>query len=138
MGLLVFGKQIEGEISGNNHDVHRGVVVIAMGSAGSKTWNTFVDQPCYKHNSFSRNIFSYSCRNTSSFLTTLTMAKLLGLKCSIHGIPLNYCNEALTHKHLVRKGTLNHLAKLAKWFSCVVSTYLCGALTVFGPRDPRN
>ena len=28
MGLLVFGKQMEGEISGNNHDVHRGVVVI--------------------------------------------------------------------------------------------------------------
>ena len=32
-----------------------------------------------------------------------------------------------THNHLVCKGTLNHLAKLAKWFSCVVSTYLYGA-----------
>ena len=31
------------------------------------------------------------------------------------------------HSHLVRKPTLNHLVKLAfKWFSCVVSTYLCG------------
>ena len=26
--------------------------------------------------------------------------------------------------HLVFKGTLNHLAQLAKWWSCVVSTYL--------------
>ena len=27
----------------------------------------------------------------------------------------------------VRKRSLNHLAKLAKWLSCVVSTYLYGA-----------
>ena len=33
-------------------------------------------------------------------------------------------NEIRTHNHLVRKRTLNHLAKLAKWLSCVVSTYL--------------
>ena len=32
-----------------------------------------------------------------------------------------------THNHLVRKRTLNHLAKLAKWLSCVVSTFLYGA-----------
>ena len=32
-----------------------------------------------------------------------------------------------THNHLVRKRTLNHLAELAKWLSCVVSTYLHGA-----------
>ena len=34
------------------------------------------------------------------------------------------CNGARTHNHLVRKWTLNYLAKLAKWLSCVVSTYL--------------
>ena len=28
-----------------------------------------------------------------------------------------------THKHLVRKGTLNYLGQQAKWFSRVVSTY---------------
>ena len=37
------------------------------------------------------------------------------------------CNGTRTHNYLVRKRTLNHLAKLAKWLSCVVSTYLCGA-----------
>ena len=34
------------------------------------------------------------------------------------------CNGTRTHNHLVHKLTLNHLAKLVKWLSCVVSTYL--------------
>ena len=36
------------------------------------------------------------------------------------------CNSIQTHNHLVRKRTLNHFAKLAKWLTCVVSTYLYG------------
>ena len=40
---------------------------------------------------------------------------------------LSDSNEIQTHNHLVRKWTLNHLAKLAKWLSCVVSTYLYDA-----------
>ena len=39
---------------------------------------------------------------------------------------LSDCNWTRTHNHLVRKRTLNHLAKLIKWLSCVVSTYLYG------------
>ena len=31
-----------------------------------------------------------------------------------------YCNGIRTHNHLVRKRTLNYLAKLTKWLSCVV------------------
>ena len=31
-----------------------------------------------------------------------------------------------THNHLVLKRTLNYLAKVAKWLSCVLSTYLHG------------
>ena len=41
---------------------------------------------------------------------------------------LSDCNGIRTHNHLVRKRTLNHLAKLAKWFGCVEITYLYGAL----------
>ena len=41
---------------------------------------------------------------------------------------LSDCNWTRTHNHLVHKRTLNHLAKLAKWLSCVVSTYLYGAI----------
>ena len=37
------------------------------------------------------------------------------------------CNWTRTQNHLVLKRTLNHLAKLAKWSSCVLSTYLYGA-----------
>ena len=40
---------------------------------------------------------------------------------------LSDCNGTRTHNHLIRKRTLNHLAKLAKWLSCVVNTYLYGA-----------
>ena len=35
-------------------------------------------------------------------------------------------NGIQTHNHLVCQQTLNHLAKLSKWLSCVVSTYLYG------------
>ena len=37
------------------------------------------------------------------------------------------CNLNQTHNHLVHNQSLNHLVKLAKWLSCVVSTYLYGA-----------
>ena len=41
--------------------------------------------------------------------------------------PLCDSNKIQTHNHLVHKQTLNHLAKLAKWLSCVASTCLCEA-----------
>ena len=34
---------------------------------------------------------------------------------------LSDCNGIRTHNHLVLKRTLNHLANLAKWLSCVVT-----------------
>ena len=37
------------------------------------------------------------------------------------------CKWTRIHDHLVYKGTLNRLDKLAKWLSCVVITYLCSA-----------
>ena len=40
---------------------------------------------------------------------------------------LSDCKGTQTHRHLVRKRTLNHSAKLAIWLSCVVSTCLNGA-----------
>ena len=40
---------------------------------------------------------------------------------------LSNCNWTRTHNRLVYKRTPNHLAKLAKWLSCVVSTCLCDA-----------
>ena len=40
---------------------------------------------------------------------------------------LSDCNRTPTHNHLVRKWTLNHLAKLTKGLNWVVSTYMYGA-----------
>ena len=40
---------------------------------------------------------------------------------------LSDSNGIRTHNHLARKRTLNHLSKLTKWLSCVVSTYLYSA-----------
>ena len=59
----------------------------------------------------------YSCLNVNELLAQN--------RCKIW--ILSDCNRTGTHNHLVRKWTLNHLAKLAKWLSCVVSTYLYSA-----------
>ena len=40
---------------------------------------------------------------------------------------LHDCNWTWTHNYLVCKQTLDHLAKLAKWLNCVVSTNLYDA-----------
>ena len=40
---------------------------------------------------------------------------------------LSDSNEIWTQNHLVRERTLNYLAKLAKWLSCVVSNHLYNA-----------
>ena len=40
---------------------------------------------------------------------------------------LSDCYGTRTHNHLVRKQALNHLAKLIKCLSCIVSTYLHGS-----------
>ena len=49
------------------------------------------------------------------------------MKLGFCGCEIFDSNEIRTQNSLVRKQTLNHLAKLVKWLSCVVSTYLYGA-----------
>ena len=56
----------------------------------------------------------------SSYKRRLLINLLRGKMCSD-------CNWTRTQNHLVLKRTLNHLAKLTKWSSCVLSTYLYGA-----------
>ena len=43
-------------------------------------------------------------------------------------VSISDCYRTPTHNHLIHKRTLNYFVKLAKGLSCVVSTYLCGAL----------
>ena len=65
----------------------------------------------------------YGFQSESTLYSCLDVKELLAQ--SRHEIwSLSDCNWTRTHNHLVYKQTLNHLAKLAKWGSCVVSTYL--------------
>ena len=64
--------------------------------------------------SFRVNLDSIVCLNVKDFLSP-SRHHMWGLSDS---------NEMRTQNHLVCKGTQTHLAKLTKWLSCVVSTYL--------------
>ena len=73
-----------------------------------------------------------SCHVTYTFQSESTLYSCLNVKellaRSRHEIwRLSDCNWTQTQNHLVLKWTLNHLAKMAKWLSCVLSTYLYGA-----------
>ena len=67
--------------------------------------------------SFRVNLHAIVCRNVKKHLTQSRRYIWI----------LSDSNVIRTHNHLVRKRTLNHLAKLAKWLNCVVSTFLYGA-----------
>ena len=68
----------------------------------------------------------YAFQSELTLCNCLNVKKLLAPnRCDIWS--LSDCNGTRTHNRLVRKRTLNHLAKWAKWLSCVVSTYLYGA-----------
>ena len=68
----------------------------------------------------------YAFQSEFTLCNCLNVKKLLAPnRCDIWS--LSDCNGTRTHNRLVRKRTLNHLAKWAKWLSCVVSTYLYGA-----------
>ena len=58
-------------------------------------------------------------------IVCLNVNELLA-QCRRHIWSLIDINGIWTHNYLVRKPILNHIAKLAKWLSCVVSTYLYG------------
>ena len=74
---------------------------------------------CYCH-------VTYELQSESHSIVCLNVNKLLS-RSRCHIWSLSNSNDIRTQNHLVRKGTLNHLAKLAKWLSCVEGTYLYGA-----------
>ena len=67
--------------------------------------------------SFSVNPHSIVCLNVKELLAQTRQ----------HIWSLGDSNEIGTYNHLVRKQTLNNLVILAKWLSCVASTYLYSA-----------
>ena len=80
--------------------------------------------------------FSFAvCRlkKTNYLYSCLNVKELLARNSEIRS--LSDCNWTRTQKHLVRKRTLNHLAKLSKWLSCALSTYLYGAFDCMHHTD---
>ena len=69
---------------------------------------------------------SYTFQSEPELYISLNVKKLLA-RNRRHIWSLSDCNRARTHNHLVCKLILNHLAKLTKWLSCVISTYLYSA-----------
>ena len=74
----------------------------------------------------------YSCHATYAFQSESTLFISLNVKELLAQSRREICrwsdcNWARTYNHLVLKETFNHLAKLAMWLSCVLSTYLHSA-----------
>ena len=68
------------------------------------------------------NLTVCSCHVTYGFQSESTLYSCLNVKELLARSrreiwSLSDCNWTRTHNHLIRKGTLNHLAKLAKWLS---------------------
>ena len=84
-----------------------------------KRWKWLFFIVCFYH-------VTYAFQSESTLYSCLNVKELLTLsRCEIWS--LSDCNGTRTHNHLVCKRTFNHLAKLAKWLSCVVGTYLYSA-----------
>ena len=73
---------------------------------------------------------TYTFQSKSTLYSCLNAEKLLA-RSRREIWSLSDCNWNRTHEDLNRKRTLNHLAKLAKWLSCVMSTYLYSAFWLF-------
>ena len=74
---------------------------------------------CYYH-------VTYAFQSESALYSCLNIKELL-VQNRRHIWSLSDCNGIRTDNHVVRKQTIKHLHKLAKWLTCVVNTYLCGA-----------
>ena len=69
---------------------------------------------------------TYSLQSESTLYSCLNIKELLA-RSRREVWSLSDCNWTRTENHLIRKRALNHLAKLAIWLSCVLSTYLYAA-----------
>ena len=83
-------------------------------SNGIQTHSHLTVCSCHVTYAFQSEFTLYSCLNVKELLTQS--------RCGIWS--LSDCCCTRTQNHLVCKQALNYLAKLAKWLSCVVSTYL--------------
>ena len=67
----------------------------------------------------------YTFQSESTLCIGLNVQEILGSNRSDIG-NLSEWNKTQTHNHIFLKKTLNHLAKMTKWFSWIVGKYLYG------------
>ena len=93
---------------------------------GPNDWVVLWVLICTVHLTVCSHHVKYAFQSESTRYSYLNVKELLVQdRCNIRS--LSDCDGSQTHNHLVHKRTLNDLAKLAKWLSCVVSTSLYGA-----------
>ena len=66
-------------------------------------------------------------KNTKEHILCPLLFQVIEGTCSHQMKRLSDTKGNWTHHHLVRKWTIKHLAKLAKWISCVLRNYLYSA-----------
>ena len=82
---------------------------------------------CTVHLTVGSHHITYAFQSESTLYIFLHANKLLARnRCNIGS--LSNCSSIRTHNHLIRKRTLNQLAKHIKWLSWVVSAYLYGGI----------
>ena len=89
-------------------------------------WGVFWVRICTVHLTVFSCHLSYAFQREFTFYSCLNFNELLARsRCKIWS--LSDCKCIWTKNHLLCKRTRNHLAKLAKWWSSVLKTSLCGA-----------
>ena len=89
-------------------------------------WSVLWVLICTVHLTVCSNHVTYAFQSEPTLSSCLNAKELLAW--NRRGIwSLSHCNWTRTNNHLVRKRTLNHLAKLAGSLSSVVNTYLCAS-----------
>ena len=108
----------------HNHFVHKRTLDHLAKLA--KWLSCVVSNICKVHLTVCSYHVTYSFHSESTFYSCLNVKELLA-RSRREIWSLSDSNWTRTHNHLVHKPTLDHLAKLARWLSCVVSFYLYGA-----------
>ena len=66
---------------------------------------------------------THVCQSESTLYSCLNVKQLIA-KSRRDICRRTYCNWIQTQNHVVLKGTINHLVKLARWLSCFLSNYI--------------
>ena len=117
---------IKKECSFNSFQTKNGFIKLQYGTPLMNKWKSWINNPANIYLTVSSCHVMYTFQGESTFYSCLNVKEFFSRsKCEIWR--WSDCNCTPTQNHLVLKWTLNYLAKLAKWLSCVLSTSLYGA-----------